>query len=187
MAAQSLRREVERALLDAPEPPLANSYWVVPGRLLAGEYPFGASPIEAHDRFARLRGAGIDAYLDLTEIGEMPSYRRLLPRTAEYRRFAIVDASVPAEIHEMRTIQEHLADALERRRPLYVHCRAGIGRTGLVVGCFLAEAGYDGAGALRTLNALWRRCARSATWPQVPQTEAQARYVCDWPERRTAV
>ena len=186
-ATQSLRREIERALLDAPKPPLANSYWVIPGRLLAGEYPFGANPVEAHDRLARLRGVGVDAYLDLTEIGEMPGYRRLLPRTAEYRRFAIADAGVPAEAREMRVIQEHLVNALERRRQLYVHCRAGIGRTGLVVGCFLAQAGYDGLGALRTLNALWRRCSRAESWPQVPQTEAQARYVIGWPERRKDV
>ena len=184
IAAQALRREVERAVLEAPSTPLANSYWVIPGRLLAGEYPFGATPVEAHDRLARLRGAGIDTFLDLTEIGEMPSYRRLLPRTAEYRRFAIVDASVPAHPREMRAIQEHIANALERRRRLYVHCRAGIGRTGLVVGCFLAQAGYDGMGALRTLNALWRRCARSESWPYVPQTEAQANYLVDWPGRR---
>ncbi len=187
IAAQSLRREVERAVLDAPNPPLANSYWVIPGRLLAGEYPFGASPVEAHDRLARLRGAGVDTFLDLTEIGELPLYWRLLPRTSEYRRFAIADGSVPAEVHQMRVIQEYLASALERRRQLYVHCRAGIGRTGVVVGCFLAQAGYDGLGALRTLNALWQRCSRSQTWPQVPQTGAQARYVIDWPERRKAV
>lgn len=69
--------------------PLANSYWVRPGRLLAGEHPFGESPTDAHDRLAALREAGIDYFIDLTEIGEMPNYRRLLSKWAEYVRYPI--------------------------------------------------------------------------------------------------
>ena len=43
--------------------PLDNSYWVVPARLLAGEHPFGDSPLDAQNRFAALREAGIDFFL----------------------------------------------------------------------------------------------------------------------------
>ena len=184
--AQAMKREVDRAVRDAAPTPLPNTYWVLPGRLLAGEHPFGASPLEAHARLASLGGAGIDAFLDLTVIGEMPGYRRLLPRVSEYRRFAIADGSVPGLPADMQAIQAHLAATLERDRRVYVHCRAGIGRTGLVVGCFLAEIGFGGDRALRTLNALWRHCARAATWPRVPQTDAQAGYVAGWRAAATA-
>ena len=186
IAAQALRHEVERAVLEAPSTPLPNNYWVLPGRLLAGEHPFGANPLEAHERIARLTGAGIDAFLDLTEVGEMPGYRRLLPRVSEYRRFAIADGSVPLQAREMQAIQAHLAAWLSEDRRVYVHCRAGIGRTGLVVGCFLAEIGFRGDRAFRTLNALWRHCARAESWPRVPQTEMQASYLVGWADRRPA-
>ena len=66
----------------------------------------------------------------------------------------------------MRAIQTHLQAMLARgRRRSYVHCRAGIGRTGTVIGCYLAEQGLEGAEALRQLNQLWRQSARSASWP----------------------
>lgn len=169
-----------------PEPPLANSYWVLPGRLLAGEHPFGATPAEAQDRLAKLRAAGIDVYIDLTEIDEMPGYRRLLPRSAEYHRFAIADTDVPRKSAQMRAIQAALGEALARERGVYVHCRAGIGRTAVVIGCFLAKDGLDGKAALKALNRLWRQSARSQSWPQVPQTDQQAQYILDWPARRRA-
>jgi len=185
-ATGNLRREVERVVRAAAPTPLANSYWVLPGRLLAGEHPFGANPLEAHERLGHLFAAGIDTFLDLTESGEMPGYWRLLPRACEYLRIAIADGTAPVADEPMRAIQAHLMAALARDRRLYVHCRAGIGRTGLVIGCFLGEAGFDGKRALRTLNALWRRSARSQTCARVPQTEAQGDYVLRWPVRRLA-
>ena len=48
----------------------------------------------------------------------------------------------------MRAIQAHCARAGAGRR-VYVHCRAGIGRTGTVIGCYLAEQGLDGPAAVR--------------------------------------
>ena len=108
-SAQALRREVDRAIRDAASTPLPNNYWVLPGRFLAGEHPFGESPLEAHERLARLRAAGIDAFLDLTEVGEMRGYWRLLPRMSEYRRFAIADGAVPRQARDMQAIQAQLA------------------------------------------------------------------------------
>jgi len=83
----------------------------------------------------------------------------------------------------MRVIQMHLKALLASGRRVYVHCRAGIGRTGTVVGCYLAEQGLDGSEALSQLNRLWRQCARSASFARVPQTDEQAEYVRLWAER----
>jgi ADP-ribosylglycohydrolase len=66
-----------------------------------------------------------------------------------------------------------------------VHCRAGIGRTGTVAGCFLVEQGRDGESALSELNTLWtEQCARAASWPVIPQTLSQAHYIREWSPRQ---
>jgi Dual specificity phosphatase, catalytic domain len=162
--------------------PLPNTYWVIPGRVLAGEHPAGTDRAESRARLARLHAAGIDSFVDLTEKGEMPAYRHLLPRGTDYLRSAIVDTRVPRNVAQTRQLLANIQTALEGGRRIYVHCRAGIGRTGLIVGCFLADQETIGAGAIETLNRLWRQSERAKSWPTVPQTAEQADYIRHWPK-----
>jgi hypothetical protein len=164
--------------------PLPNTYWVIPGRFLAGEYPGGETEVETRIRLALLHDAGINCFLDLTESDELPPYQHLLPATTKYLRHEIPDTEVPGAITQMQVIQTRVRAALMFHRSIYVHCRAGIGRTGTVVGCFLVEQGLDGKPALKQLNELWRQSARSKSWPKVPQTSGQAMYIQRWPEHR---
>ncbi|HXZ58538.1 MAG TPA: ADP-ribosylglycohydrolase family protein [Steroidobacteraceae bacterium] len=161
-------------------PPLPNSYWVLPGRLLAGEYPGGASPEVTRERLAHLLGAGIGFFIDLTQAGELAPYEAELPAGVEYLRKPIPDHGLPEEPGYMAEVLQCLRQALRGPRPVYLHCRAGIGRTGMVAGCFLAEEGSGGEAALTELNRSWQECARSAQWPSVPETDAQVEYVRGW-------
>ena len=67
----------------AADRPLANSYWVIPGRFLAGEYPGAMEEPEAQVKINRLLDAGISCFIDLTEPGEsgLLPYHHLLKRT----------------------------------------------------------------------------------------------------------
>ena len=160
--------------------PLPNSYWVLPGRLLAGEYPGGGSAEMSHERVGRLLEAGIDCFLDLTHEPELAPYEALLPAGVQYLRRSIPDHGTPAAPAEMTEILDSLRGALRAGRVIYLHCRAGIGRTGMVVGCLLAEQGFAGEAALGELNRLWRQSARSGVWPSVPETPEQVEYVRRW-------
>lgn len=164
--------------------PLPNSYWVVPGSLLAGEHPSEGDEAQIRARVQRLIDAGIDSFLDLTHPGEKPEYLQMLPQRVRVQRSPIRDTTVPVNIAEMRAIQAFVAESLAAGRCLYVHCRAGIGRTGTVVGCYLAETGLDGSAALVELNRLWQQSGRSASWPEVPQTLEQADFIRHWPRYR---
>jgi hypothetical protein len=161
-----------------------HSYWVLPGRLLAGEHPCGKDEAETQQRLDRLTLAGITYFLDLTEPDELPAYRHLLPRKAKYLRSAIADMDVPESVVQMQLIQTRIGAALAIGHGVYVHCQRGIGRTGTVIGCFLVEQGLEGAAALKQLNKLWRQSSRAKTWPKVPQTSHQAEYIAMWPEHR---
>ena len=163
------------------ERPFANTYWVVPGRVLAGEHPAVSDLADTRDRLARLHEAGIDSFVDLTEKGEMPPYQQLLPKGAHYVRSAIVDTRVPNNVTQTREILAGIRNGIDAGSGIYVHCRAGIGRTGLVIGCLLAEQEANGAAAIKILNRLWRQSERSKTWPTVPQTAEQADYIRHWP------
>jgi len=172
----------------APIPrPLENSYWVTPGRLLAGEYPCGDEPAATRQRLQRLLRAGINAFVDLTQVGERAEYKSLLPADVHYLRSPIIDMRIPADREQMRSIQAHLRTLLAGERCVYVHCRAGIGRTGTVIGCYLADQGLAGAEALKRLNVLWQQSARSLHWPQVPQTTEQAEYIERWAQAAAAL
>ena len=167
-----------------PDPPLPNSYWVYPGQLLAGEYP-GAPRIDlARKRVERLLDAGINFFVDLTMPDELPPYSPELPMSAEHMRMPIFDHDVPMKPEEMVEILRTIKRALEADKRVYVHCRAGIGRTGTVIGCLLADTGISGDDALYELNRLWQQCARSRSWPAVPETDAQVEYVRRWDAQR---
>jgi ADP-ribosylglycohydrolase len=173
--------------LEAPAPaaalPLGNYYWVLPGQLLAGEYPLGATPELTRQRLAALTAAGINCFIDLTEPQELPAYADALPPATQYHRRSIPDHGLPADQSDMRAILECILEALRHGQCVYLHCRAGIGRTGMTVGCLLAEGGVVGEVAIEELNRLWQASPRSRQWPSVPETDAQSDYVRTWTPR----
>lgn len=162
------------------ELPLPNCYWVLPGKLLAGEHPGGSTPELTSTRLSRLIESGVTCFVDLTEPDEIPSYDAGLPVQIAYVRRPIRDHGVPPDPLHMVEILSSLRQTLRAGGAVYLHCRAGIGRTGMVAGCFLAEQGLSGSDALRELNRLWQQSGRAEDWPEVPETAAQADYVRDW-------
>ena len=167
----------------------ANTYWVLPGRLLAGEYPGAASQRVSHTKIQTYLDEGINAFLDLTEEGELCPYDNDLAMLASsmarrcvYKRIPIRDLSVPASPQVMTDILATLQQWLHEGRNAYVHCWGGVGRTGTVVGCFLVENGYTGPAALAHLEQLWTRVSpdKRKRHPQSPETAQQRDYVRQW-------
>lgn len=168
--------------------PIPNSYWVIPNRLLAGEHPSGIRRSESIARLQRFLDAGVTSFVDLTEEDELPAYHTLFAEVTErpirYRRWSIEDHSIPESNARMADILDHIDAELAAGRCVYVHCRAGIGRTGTTIACHLIRSGRSNEGALEELQRLWRSCARSRSWPSVPETEEQIAYVRNWRDRR---
>jgi protein-tyrosine phosphatase len=158
-------------------PPILDSY-VVTERLLAGEYP-GASDREVAER--RLRAfaeSGITTFVDLTHPADaLAPYEHLLPTDARRIAHPIVDLGTTTIPHMTRILNDVDA-ALADGRSLYVHCWGGVGRTGMVVGCWLVRHGLDEGEPLRAIARLRRRVPDA--WAASPQTAAQRAIVTSW-------
>ena len=67
----------------------------------------------------------------------MPSYRHLLPVHTKYLGSPIRDTEVPKNPAQIHGLLKEIRAGLEANRCIYLHCRAGIERTALIVGCYL--------------------------------------------------
>lgn len=166
--------------------PIDKSYWVVPGRFRAGEYPGSTRDDETRGRLNWLLGLGIDYFIDLTEPGEydLKSYQYMFNEKSDanknpilYLRYPIRDESTPSP-ENIAAILDAIDLALSNGRNLYLHCFGGKGRTGMLVGCYLARHGMSGVKSLQVISALRKGLPDAAR--SSPETEEQVRMVKEW-------
>lgn len=178
---------------------MRTSYWVLPGELAAGPYPGAVDGTRAKRALRRLLEVGVRAFVDLTEPGE-PTWRgplvpyedvlrklgASLEHAVHYERFPVPDRDAP-DPARMKAILDRLDAHRREGRPAYVHCLAGKGRTGTVVGCYLVRhagellgaAERPGAAALDAVVRLRREQGVPDPWDS-PQTKPQVRRVLTW-------
>ncbi len=172
------------------EKPFPDSYWVVPDEFLAGGYPGSSQGDETftHQRLAALLEAGFNTFIDLTRPGEAPAYPDALNQEAarfgtqvDYQNEPVEDRGLPT-VEQMLRLLDKIDAALAAERKVYLHCLGGIGRTGTVVGCWLARHGLTGEAALARLNSLYRASEQSHFFAHSPEQDAQALFILDWKE-----
>jgi len=137
----------------APLGTIRNFAWVVPGQLARGEQPDLDASV-----FETLRKTGVTAVLSLRPNREAPSKNARRPwpeyhveeeqRVAEeagmrFAHFPLEDFSAPPPERiagALMLIDELIDDG----QAVYVHCRAGAGRAGLVSGAWAVTRGHTG-------------------------------------------
>jgi len=166
--------------------PISESYWVDPGRLLAGEYPAKFDRELTRKRIDALLEAGFTTFIDLTKPGETVPYNHLLfeeakiyELAAKHLRFPIGDFGLPTPRH-MKDILDTIDASLLAGRKIYLHCWGGIGRTGTTVGCYLVRRGRTGEEALEQLAEWWQTVPKSQIHPHSPETPEQMDFIRTW-------
>lgn len=130
------------------------------------------------DETAAWREAGVDIVVSLLEPVEAAQLvlEDEAAAAAEsgiaFRPFPIPDRGVPASKEAAAELANEIVDALEEGRAVAVHCRQGIGRSGLIAGGVLVAGGVDAAKALKTIS--------QARGLEVPETEEQRQWLTDF-------
>jgi hypothetical protein len=173
--------------------PFERSYVVVPGKLLAGLYPASDRAMETTEKLRRLLTVGVDHVVNLTEphesnyqgvslvdyVPELTALAAEQGRVIVCRRFPIRDLDVPPS-DWMTAILDDIDGAAAAGEKVYLHCWGGRGRTGTVVGCYLARHGLAvGDEALAMVRYLRRTDAKAHT--ESPETANQKEFVRRWP------
>ena len=169
--------------------PIPESYWVEPGRLLAGEYPGGFDGELTRKSIDALLETGFDTFIDLTGPNETMPYTQALFDEARvheldvnYYRFPIGDFGLPAH-EQMKSVLDRIDESIQAGHKIYLHCWAGIGRTGTTIGCYLVRHGKTGEEALKQLAEWWKKVPKSHYHSRSPETQAQADFVRNWTEQ----
>jgi len=151
-------------------------YWVDgpwPGKLALAARPRGGDWLE--DEMASWRRAGVDIVLSLLTSEEEHDLdleneaREVKAHGMAFLSFPIPDRRVPASETEVIKVLEKLNSELSSGKKIVMHCRQGIGRTGLVAACLLVTKGWTPETAVKSLSA--------ARGTSLPETAEQRRWI----------
>jgi protein-tyrosine phosphatase len=157
-------------------------YWVQeiePHRLAFGPRPRAGDWLA--DEIASWSQSGIRHVVSLLEDHEV--YELGITEEAElcskngitYHAFPVVDRGVPASIAAANALFQKIASLVASGEPAYVHCRGGIGRSGLVAAGVLIHLGVPFESTFAMLS--------SARRLQVPDTQSQVDWTCSYAKR----
>ena len=145
-------------------------FWIVGpwrGRLAIATRPRGGDWLK--DELDGLRRAGVDVVVSLLETNEADQLDLVDERQAaeangiRFISFPIPDRGIPASVQSAISLMSDLVGALEKGQNVAVHCRQGIGRSGLIAAGVLTIAGASPADAIQAVSS-----ARGLSIPETP-------------------
>lgn len=142
--------------------------WVLPGRLAASSYP----PDPALADVAQL---GVQLIVNL-DARPHPA-ETLVAHGLRELHLPVPDFAPPSR-EQLAEGVAAIERALEAGERALVHCRAGLGRTGTLLACYLVRHGFTAEGAIRGIRSL-------RPWSvETPEQEAAVHAFARWEAQR---
>ncbi|KAJ8277758.1 hypothetical protein GJAV_G00079550 [Gymnothorax javanicus] len=107
--------------------------WIVPGKLLAFSGPHPKSKIENEAYFPYFRKHNVSTIVRLNK--KIYDAKRFTDAGFDHYDLFFVDGSTPSDIITRRFL--HICESTDAA--VAVHCKAGLGRTGTLIGCYLMK------------------------------------------------
>ncbi len=157
-------------------------YWIPgpwAGRLAISARPRGGDWLE--DEMRGWRNEGIDVVVSLLEPDEAADLelqeepQQVAAHGIEFVSFPIPDRSVPTSDVDAERLVSRLDATLARGKSMVIHCRQGIGRSGLIAAGLLIGRGVGAEMAVKRVS--------TSRGKQVPETAEQERWLHRWAER----
>ena len=129
------------------------------------------------DEFHGLKMLGIDVIVSLLEhdeereVGLREESNLCSKNGILFVSFPIPDRGLP-DTTQARILSEKLLLEINNGKHIVIHCRAGIGRTGIISGAILKESGLDTNLALELIS--------SSRGVQVPDTKEQENWLANY-------
>ena len=120
-----------------------NFGWLIERRLAGVSYP------RSEDAIALLQKLGILALLSLSE--ESLSEDLLRRYKIQWKHLPVADFTAPT-LEQVEQALTSIDGFLEDGLPVAVHCRAGLGRTGTILACYLVAQGSSATDAIRQVR-----------------------------------
>jgi protein-tyrosine phosphatase len=146
-------------------------YWLDgawPGKLAVGPRPRGGDWLK--DDIATWKREDINTVLSLLtpeeerEMGLRDEASEVRIQGMEFTSFPIPDLQIPRSEAKWAEVLEKVSLALSSGKNVLVHCRQGIGRSGLVAACLLVKKGMSPGAAVESVSA-----ARGLSVPETPE------------------
>ena len=119
-----------------------NFSWVIAGKLAGSGMP------TSHGEFDWIVKQGISSVVTMTE-GPLPGN---WTQGVDYLHVPTPDLAAPG-MDEIDTAVEFIHAQITRKRPVLVHCAAGLGRAGTILACYHVKyLGYSGPAAIRKIR-----------------------------------